>query len=157
VKKDVVKCVSVDDTLRMCWVERSVRLIDVRSPIEYEEGHTQTVINVPLFYNTQRSEIGTLYCQVGPEAAMAKGKEAVLPQLDSLVASLEPFRGSPIVVHCQKGGLRSRSLTALLAHSSFDVMQLDGGYRAYRLRMKELWLAKSHPAEFRVSLAPADA
>jgi tRNA 2-selenouridine synthase len=68
---------------------------------------------------------------------MAKGKESVLPRLQSLVSSLEQYRASPIVVHCQKGGLRSRSLTTFLAHSGFNVVQLDGGYRDYRARMRE--------------------
>ena len=48
-------------------------IVDVRSPLEYFKGHIPSSINIPLFSDTQRSLIGTIYKQLGKKAAIEKG------------------------------------------------------------------------------------
>ena len=40
-------------------------IIDVRAPIEFFKGHVPYAINIPLFEDSERAEIGTLYKQQG--------------------------------------------------------------------------------------------
>ncbi|WP_268777903.1 rhodanese-like domain-containing protein, partial [Sporosarcina koreensis] len=44
-------------------------IIDVRSPSEYSEATIPGSINIPVFTDEERAEIGTLYKQVSKEAA----------------------------------------------------------------------------------------
>ena len=46
-------------------------IVDVRSPAEYNHAHIPGAINVPLFTDEVRAEIGTLYTKVGKEQAIA--------------------------------------------------------------------------------------
>ena len=56
-------------------------IIDVRAPIEFEKGHMTNAINIPLFEDVERAEIGTLYKQKGKEIAVNRGLEIVSPKL----------------------------------------------------------------------------
>lgn len=51
---------------------------------------------------------------------------------------VEGLTERPIVLHCWRGGLRSRSVIALLRRlTSMDVLGLEGGYKAYRAWVRE--------------------
>ena len=52
-------------------------ILDVRSPCEYVKGHIPGAINVPLFDDDERAEVGTLYKKVGHDAAVSRGLELV--------------------------------------------------------------------------------
>ena len=45
-------------------------VVDVRAPIEFQKGHLAYAINVPLFEDTERAEIGTLYKHQGKDTAV---------------------------------------------------------------------------------------
>jgi tRNA 2-selenouridine synthase len=45
-------------------------IIDVRSPIEFCKGHIYNAVNIPLFEDIERAEIGTMYKQQGKEPAI---------------------------------------------------------------------------------------
>ncbi len=53
----------------------SIALVDVRSPQEFAEFHIPGSINIPVFNNEERAEVGTIYKQISPEAAKEKGLE----------------------------------------------------------------------------------
>ncbi len=108
-------------------------LIDVRSPSEYAYGHIPEAVSMPLFTDDERAKVGTLYKQVSPESALLKGLDFVGPKMSSFVRwakKLAPDRR--IVVHCWRGGQRSGSIAWLLRLAGFDVVTLQGGYKAYR-------------------------
>ena len=53
------------------------RLVDVRSPGEYQQGHWPGAINIPLFSDEQRAEVGTTYKQQGRHQAVELGLELI--------------------------------------------------------------------------------
>lgn len=48
-------------------------IVDVRSPKEYQEATIPGSVNIPVFNNAKRAEIGTLYKQVSADAAKERG------------------------------------------------------------------------------------
>ena len=108
-------------------------VVDVRTPLEYAEDHIPGAINVPLLSNEERVEIGTLYKQSGPHPARVKGLEITAPKLPAIVAEIaEAADGRPVLVYCWRGGLRSRTVTAVLELTGYRSLQFPGGYKRYR-------------------------
>lgn len=122
-------------------------IVDVRTPAEYEQGHIPGAINLPIFDNNERAEIGTLYKQVGRLQAVRRGLELVGPRLDPLAQALIHARNrqptGPLRLHCWRGGLRSGSVAWLASTLELPVVLLEGGYKAYRRwvleRMEQPW------------------
>ncbi|MFN7678327.1 MAG: tRNA 2-selenouridine(34) synthase MnmH [Cyanobacteriota bacterium] len=111
-------------------------LIDVRTPAEYGRGHIPGAVNLPLFSDGERAEVGTLYKQIGREAAVRRGLALVAPRLASLADALLEARAAhpnaPLRLHCWRGGLRSSSLAWLASTLALPTQVLEGGYKAYR-------------------------
>lgn len=108
-------------------------LLDVRSPAEYRSGHIPGALNLPLFSDEERAEVGTLYKQVSPQLAFLRGLElagARLRQYVETAAQSAPQRA--VALHCWRGGQRSGAMSWLLEMAGFDVVVLRGGYKAYR-------------------------
>ena len=53
--------------------QRQGPLVDVRSPSEFEKGHWPGAINIPLFSDDERAEVGTSYKQQGRLPAIHLG------------------------------------------------------------------------------------
>lgn len=127
--------VSVTDFLLS---SRTRTVLDVRTPAEFTQGHIPNAKNLPLFSDEERAEIGTLYKQVSPEKAFLRGLDLAGAKMSWYVR--EAFRLAPerkVAIHCWRGGKRSASLGTLLAFSGFDVLVLEGGYKAYRSHLLE--------------------
>ncbi|ACM20205.1 geranyl-diphosphate--tRNA (5-carboxymethylaminomethyl-2-thiouridine34-2-S)-geranyltransferase and selenophosphate--tRNA (5-carboxymethylaminomethyl-2-thiouridine34-C2)-selenotransferase [Geotalea daltonii FRC-32] len=108
-------------------------VVDVRTPLEFEEDHIPGAVNVPLLSNEERVEIGTLYKQTGPREARIRGLELTAPRFPELVAEIGGLAaGRPILVYCWRGGLRSKTVSAILDLTGYDAVQLQGGYKTYR-------------------------
>ena len=108
-------------------------LVDVRTPLEYAEDHLPGAINVPLLTNEERVEIGTLYKQTGPHEARMRGLELTAHRFPAMVAEIAAAAaGRPILVYCWRGGLRSKTVVAILELTGFVAVQLQGGYKAFR-------------------------
>lgn len=108
-------------------------LLDVRSPAEYAQGHIPGALSFPLFSNEERAAVGTAYKQEGPEPAFLLGLDFVGPKMAGFVRSaqaLAPERR--IAMYCWRGGQRSGSMAWLLRQGGFDVLTLQGGYKAWR-------------------------
>lgn len=109
-------------------------IIDVRTPAEYDAGHIPFAKNIPLFTNEERAIVGTIYKQNSKEEAIAKGYEFVEPKLqDFIIESKAIAPDNVVVVHCWRGGMRSRSFAEHLCQNGFDtVYVIIGGYKSYR-------------------------
>lgn len=113
-------------------------LIDVRTPAEFAAGHIPGSVNLPLFTNEERAEIGTIYKQVNPELAFLKGLERVGPKMRGFVeTALKLAPDKKLAIHCWRGGQRSESMGWLFEKSGFDVIVLNGGYKAWRRHVLE--------------------
>lgn len=108
-------------------------IIDVRSPIEYFKGHIPRAINVPLFEDAERAEIGTMYKQKGKETAVTRGLEIVSPKMVQFVTQVKAIaQGRKVFVYCFRGGMRSNSFAWLMNTSGLEAQILTGGYKAFR-------------------------
>lgn len=113
--------------------KNEVLLLDVRTPAEYAQGHIPGAVSFPLFSNEERAEVGTLYKQQSPQAAMERGLELVGPKMAGFVRrARELAAGRELVVHCWRGGKRSGSMAWLLSMAGMQVSAIEGGYKAYR-------------------------
>jgi tRNA 2-selenouridine synthase len=108
--------------------------IDVRSPGEYAKGHIPGAVNIPLFSDTERAHIGTVYVQQSKEKATELGYKYVNPKLSEfIVQSKKVGPEGKVAVHCWRGGMRSRLFAEYLHNNGFkDVSVIVGGYKAYR-------------------------
>ncbi|MEC7680457.1 MAG: tRNA 2-selenouridine(34) synthase MnmH [Planctomycetota bacterium] len=115
-------------------------VIDVRSPGEFKAGHVPGAVNVPLFSDEQRAEIGTTYKELGSEKAVDLGLEITTGQLSRLVSGLEKvLRAAAVesshetpVLHCWRGGMRSRAVKWLCSQMGYPVELLEDGYKGFR-------------------------
>ncbi|HJX70770.1 MAG TPA: tRNA 2-selenouridine(34) synthase MnmH [Bacteroidales bacterium] len=112
---------------------RTMPVIDVRSPAEFEHGHIPGAINLPLFNNEERSIVGTLYLQKGSTEAMMRALELIGPKMKEyadLAMNIAPAREA--ILHCWRGGMRSDSMAWLLNTIGIKTYTLEGGYKSYR-------------------------
>jgi tRNA 2-selenouridine synthase len=126
--------------------QHDLTLFDVRTPAEFEKGHIPGAQNLPLFSNEERAEVGTLYKQVSPKSAFLKGLELVGPKMRWLVERAEQLaRSSKVAVHCWRGGQRSYSVGWLLSLAGFEMVTIEGGYKAYRTHILQEMESGSWP------------
>jgi tRNA 2-selenouridine synthase SelU len=108
-------------------------LIDVRAPIEFQNGHLTDAINIPLFEDAERSEIGTLYKQQGKDIAVGRGLEIVSPKMVAFVNQVRELAiDKKVFVYCSRGGMRSSSFAWLMNTAGLDAKILKGGYKSFR-------------------------
>ncbi|MFC7365566.1 MULTISPECIES: tRNA 2-selenouridine(34) synthase MnmH [Bhargavaea] len=120
-------------------------LVDVRSPKEYAEGTMPGAINIPIFDNEERAEVGTIYKQEGQQAAMKRGLEIFSAKLPEYV---DEFRSldRPFTVFCWRGGMRSKTAATMTDLMGLRASRLIGGIRTYRQWVvSELEKAEFHP------------
>lgn len=108
-------------------------IIDVRAPIEFLKGHLPNAINIPLFEDFERAEIGTLYKQQGKDTAVNRGLEIVSPKMTFFVNKVKSLsKDKKVFVYCFRGGMRSNSFAWLMNTSGLDACIMQGGYKAFR-------------------------
>ncbi len=108
-------------------------IVDVRTPAEYEKGHIPGAINIPLFSNEERAVVGTLYKQVSKDKAYETGYKYVEPKLKSFLTRVQDIAlDKELIVHCWRGGLRSRSFADYLNKNGFKASIIKGGYKSFR-------------------------
>jgi tRNA 2-selenouridine synthase len=109
-------------------------VIDVRTPSEYRQGHIPGARNIPLFDDRERKEVGTAYKQVNREAAMYLGLEFAGKKLGELAREGLKCAGREkiLLVHCWRGGMRSKSMVWLFETMGIRCYLLEGGYKSYR-------------------------
>ncbi|MRR18621.1 tRNA 2-selenouridine(34) synthase MnmH [bacterium] len=122
--------IPADEFLRL---RSGIPVVDVRSPGEYANGHIPGAVNIPLFDDLERAEVGTLYKKEGSERAVLRGIDLAAPQMSAkLVRALELAKDKELLVHCWRGGMRSEAMAWLFATGGIRPLLLEGGYKAYR-------------------------
>ena len=124
-------------------------IIDVRTPLEFKEETIPGAINIPIFTNEERAEIGTAYAQESVDKAKSLGIEAVSRRLPEMFSEiLELSKTYPhLVFFCARGGFRSSSIVNLLRSLKIGALKLDGGYKAYRAFINENLPKEADPVE----------
>jgi phage shock protein E len=86
---------------RIAWADRSLVLLDVRTPAEYAEGHLPGAVNIPH------------------------------TELASRVAELSASRDSDIVVYCRSGARAEQALGVLKDAGFKRIFHLQGDYQRW--------------------------
>jgi tRNA 2-selenouridine synthase len=108
-------------------------IVDVRAPIEFDKGHVPNAVNIPLFEDSERAEIGTLYKQQGKDTAVNRGLEIVSPKMTVFVNTVKTLaQDKKVFVYCFRGGMRSNSFAWLMNTAGLDACIMKGGYKAFR-------------------------
>ncbi len=109
-------------------------IIDVRSPGEFEKGHIPGAVNIPLFSNSERAHVGTVYKKESKEKAMEIGLKYVEPKLNYFIKKAEEIAPEKsVIVHCWRGGMRSKAFAKHLHDNGFNnVSTIIGGYKSFR-------------------------
>lgn len=111
----------------------SLPLADVRSPGEYAAGHIPGAVNIPLFSDAQRAEVGTVYRRDGNAAAVIRGIDLTATRMSGkLKSGLRVAAGKRLLVYCWRGGMRSEAMAWLFSLGGIEPLMLRGGYKAYR-------------------------
>ncbi|WP_078547676.1 tRNA 2-selenouridine(34) synthase MnmH [Litchfieldia alkalitelluris] len=111
--------------------KKEVVLIDVRSQAEFNDTTIPGSINIPIFTNEERAEIGTIYKQKSVEAAKDRGLELFSKKLPTFIKEFQRISGEKIVF-CWRGGMRSKTSATVIDLMGIKVYRLSGGYNAYR-------------------------
>ncbi len=107
--------------------------MDVRSPLEFQDGHIRGAINIPLLNNEERTAVGTDYKQKGQAEAIKTGFRLVGPRLEEIVnEAVKVGNGNELLVHCWRGGMRSNNFCQFIGMAGIKSKALTGGYKAYR-------------------------
>ena len=118
-------------------------LVDVRSEGEFAEATLPGAVNLPLFDNLERAQIGTTYTQTTPGLARELGLRIISPKLPQLVKKVEELsKNGPLVLFCWRGGTRSKALATVVDLMGIPIYRLLGGYKAYRNQVLEYFQTK---------------
>ncbi len=111
----------------------SLPVVDVRSPGEYAYGHIPGAVNIPLFSDSQRAEVGTVYKKEGNLKAVLLGIDLAAPEMsDKLKSAVALAPEKSILTYCWRGGMRSEAMAWLFSMGGLTPLLLGGGYKAYR-------------------------
>lgn len=110
-------------------------LVDVRTPAEYAETTIPGAVNIPLFSNQERAEVGTVYKHRGRKDARRLGVELAAPKIPTFIEQLDQVRRGhpgPVIVFCWRGGMRSLAMTSFFNLAGIPARQLCGGHKGFR-------------------------
>lgn len=110
-----------------------IPVVDVRSPAEYDKGHITGAINIPIFSDGERAEIGTIYKKKGRIPAIQKGLEFVGPRMRQIAEEARAIaQNKHLKVYCWRGGMRSEKMSWLFELVGISCFVLIGGFKAFR-------------------------
>ncbi len=110
-------------------------MMDVRAPVEFNQGAFPHSINVPLLDDEQRAAIGKRYKDAGQDEAIELGLKLATPEIrESRLQQWKAFveQHPEGYLYCFRGGLRSRTTQAWLKEQGIEYPLIKGGYKAMR-------------------------
>jgi tRNA 2-selenouridine synthase len=129
-KEDMYKDMTLKELISL-QEQQEITIVDVRSPSEFDDANIPGSLNIPVFNDEERAEVGTIYKQLGPDLAQKRGLEIFSTKLPDFVAAFQEIKGEK-VVYCWRGGMRSKTAATMTDLAGMSVSRLTGGYRAYR-------------------------
>ena len=111
-------------------------MIDLRAPVEFEQGSFVHADSLPLMSDDERAAVGTCYKEEGQEAAIVLGHQLVSGGLkQARLAAWKHFvtKHPNGALFCFRGGLRSRTTQQWIEdYTGVDFPRVEGGYKALR-------------------------
>jgi len=111
--------------------------VDVRAPIEYNEDHIPGAINLPIFNDEERKEIGTMYKMAGKVDAVKRGTEIGGRRIVDIINSLTEIEDRQIIIYCARGGMRSGAVASLISSLGIKTFRIIDGYRSFRKKVMD--------------------
>ena len=131
------------NNLRHIFVN-DVPLLDVRAPVEFEQGAFPNSVNIPLMTDAEREAVGIRYKEQGQDSAILLAAELVtIEERELRTQKWNAFfaQNPGGVLYCFRGGLRSQIsqqwITDSLPDSDKPYPRVDGGYKAMRTFLLE--------------------
>ena len=114
-------------------------VIDVRSPLEFEDDRIPGSINLPVLSNAEREMIGTMYKQKSKFEAKKLGASIVSKNISDHLKNYlyNKNRDWLPLIYCWRGGQRSYALATILDQIGWKVEVVDGGYKSFRKHISE--------------------
>ena len=113
-----------------------IHLLDVRAPVEYQQGAFPLAKNLPLINDDERQAIGIRYKEMGQEQAIDLGHELVQGKVkETRVENWAEFTQQypQGVLYCFRGGMRSKiSQQWIYEKTGIVYPRVRGGYKALR-------------------------
>lgn len=112
-----------------------IPILDVRAPIEFNEGHIPNSICISILNDDERAQVGTTYKQKGTQKATELGHQLVNGKVkEERVKKWKKFleRSENSILTCFRGGLRSKTAQSWLEDVGIKRKRIEGGYKAYR-------------------------
>ncbi len=126
---------AIDRELIRSLFLKNIPLMDVRAPIEFEQGAFPNAVNQPLMDDQERHEVGIRYKQAGQDAAIKLGNKLVSGEIKAQrIARWKRFaeQHPDGYLYCFRGGLRSRTAQQWLKEQGIELPLVNGGYKAMR-------------------------
>lgn len=115
---------------------QDIPLLDVRAPIEFDQGAFPCSTNLPLMNDEERHDIGIRYKEQGQEQAIALGHERVSAEVkqERVKGWVKFTEQHPHgALYCFRGGMRSKICQQWIYESTGTVYpRVKGGYKALR-------------------------
>lgn len=113
----------------------NIPMIDVRAPVEFNNGAFPESVNIPLLDDSQREQVGKKYKDAGQDEAIELGLKLSTPEMrEQRLTHWKKFvqQNPQGYLYCFRGGLRSRTSQAWLKEQGIDYPLIKGGYKAMR-------------------------
>lgn len=110
-------------------------LIDVRAPVEFNQGALPGAVNLPLMNNEERHQVGLAYKKHGQAAAIELGERLVGGEVkQARIAAWQAHLAEypDALIYCFRGGLRSQIAQQWLEEAGISRPRLEGGWKAMR-------------------------
>jgi len=109
-------------------------IIDVRSPLEYQEDHIPLSLNLPVLTDQERVLVGTTYKQKSKFEAKKMGAILISKNISNhlkkkLTGKEKDWKP---LIYCWRGGQRSYAFATILSQIGWKVGILEGGYKSFR-------------------------
>lgn len=115
---------------------QSTPMLDVRAPLEFNQGAFPNTVNLPLMTDEEREAVGIKYKQLGQDKAIELGHALVSGEVKQqrVNAWADFFNTHPnAVLYCFRGGLRSKiSQQWIYQQTGIKYPRIKGGYKALR-------------------------
>ncbi len=115
--------------------EEGALFVDVRSPAEYAEATIPGAVNIPLFSDEERAQVGIMFKKSGAVAARRLGVEIVSPRIPEMIGRVLSYPRNeeiPIIIFCWRGGMRSHAMAIFFSLAGIPARQLVGGHKGFR-------------------------
>jgi len=110
-------------------------LLDVRAPIEFQQGAFINATNIAILNDEQRHLVGIHYKEAGNSAAVKLAEQLIQEEGQKLRIKKwqEYLQSNPnALLYCFRGGQRSAISQAWLKEVGINITRLKGGYKAFR-------------------------